>query len=85
MMMIDAQRTEPKLEVILGMAHTWTSTWRWTIWAEKPGRVERANDRKGLQAATVLGGRLRHCEVRWDRRYQQLRGWARPPLKGTGN
>jgi hypothetical protein len=74
-MMIDAQRPEPKVEVILGVdTPGLPSTWRWTIWAEKPGRVERANDRKGLQAATVLGGGLWPRGVRRDRRYQQLRG-----------
>jgi hypothetical protein len=56
-MTLGIQRPDTKAEVILGVdTHTWTSTrrrWPWTIWAEKPGRVERANERKGLREATL--------------------------------
>jgi hypothetical protein len=44
--------------VILGVqTRTWTSTWLWpwTIWAQKPGRVQRASDREGLRKAPPLG------------------------------
>jgi hypothetical protein len=52
--MIGAERPDtkaepdPRAEVILGVdTHTSMSTWRWpwTIWVEKPGRGQRANDR----------------------------------------
>jgi hypothetical protein len=75
--MIGAERPDTKVEVILSVdTHTSTSTWRWlwTISRQTPGRVERANDRKGLREAPLLGGGLWPREVRWDRRYQQLRG-----------
>src|SRR5215216_7561875 len=75
-MTLGTQRPDTKVEVILGVdTHTWTSTrrWPWTIWAEKPGRVECTNERKWLREASVLGGRLWPREVCRDRRHQQLR------------
>jgi transposase len=56
--------------------HTWTSTrrWPWTIWAEKPGRVQRANDREGLPEAPALGAEFWPREVRGGRRHQQSYG-----------
>ena len=59
MTMIEAERADTKVEVILGVdTHTprrppWR--WLWTIWAEKPRRVERASARKGLREAPLLG------------------------------
>ena len=41
---------------------------------QTPGRVERASERKGLREAPLPGRGLWPREVRWDRRYQQLRG-----------
>src|SRR5215210_2017677 len=58
------------------------STWPWTIWAEEPGRVGRADDREGLRGAPVLGAGFRPRQVRRDRRYQQLRSRTRPSPEG---
>ena len=55
---IGAEIPDTEVAVILGVdTHLETSTWRWpwTIWAEKPGRVQRANDPKGLGEAPPLG------------------------------
>jgi hypothetical protein len=82
--MIGTERPDTKVEVILGvdtpgLPH---GGGRGPS-GQAPERVEPTNDRKkGLREAPVLGGGLWPREVCWDRRYQQLRGRARPPLKG---
>jgi hypothetical protein len=64
---IGTERTDTELAVILGVGiRTWSSAWpwAWTIWAEKPGRGQRAYDRGGLgKAPTTPGGGFRSREV----------------------
>jgi hypothetical protein len=86
--MIGAERPDTTgVAVILGVdTHLdFHVAWAWTIWAEKPGRVERASDREGLRKAPPLGGTFWPPQVRRGRRYKQLRGRTRPPLEGQGD
>jgi hypothetical protein len=65
-----------EVEVILGVdTHLdfHTEPRPWSIWAEKPGRGQRADDGEGLRKAPPLGGGLRPPRVRRGRSYKQLR------------
>src|SRR5687768_8709197 len=83
MMTLGTHRPDTKVEVILGvdtpgLPHGGGGGPS----GQAPGRVERANDRKWLREASLLGGRLWPREVCRDRRHQQLRSRTRPPPKG---
>ena len=84
---IGAERPDTRVEVILGVDthldfHVAVAV---DHLGRRLGELSVPTTTKGLREAPLLGGGFRSREVRWGRRYQQLRGRAGPPPEDQGD